>query len=88
MDVADVAGLCEVMAHMAELQHAAAPRRSAYLLLQDRGQPPLDLPTELDVVAGGPGFRLIRIYRPGESGRSAADACPPRRSQSSMRIPS
>jgi hypothetical protein len=37
---------------------------------------------------GDPGFRLIRIYRPGESGRSAVDACPPRRSQSSMRMPS
>jgi hypothetical protein len=37
---------------------------------------------------GDPAFRLIRIYRPGESGRSAADACPPRRSQSSMRMPS
>ena len=68
VDVAGGAGLCEFVARMAELQHAAAPQRSAYLLLQDRGQPPLDLPTALDVVADGPGFRLIRIYRPGESG--------------------
>ena len=65
MDVADEAGLLEIVAETAELQRSAAPERSAYLLLVDRGLPELQLPAHVEVIADGPGFRLIRTYRPG-----------------------
>ena len=64
LDIADEAGLLQAMARTASLQHKAAPEHSAYLLLMDSGLPPLALPTEVDVIADGPGFRLIRTYRP------------------------
>jgi hypothetical protein len=66
--VADERELRQVIAHLADLQRAAAPSEGAYLLLVDRDLPPLRLPEGIGVVAGGPGFRLLQVYDPG--GRS------------------
>lgn len=76
--VADAAELRQVVAHLVELQRAADPSERAYLLLVDRGLSPLSLPEGIDVVASGPGFRLLVIYDPGDlfEAGSARDPAP------------
>ncbi len=54
--------LAQTLADFAQLQRAASPHRSAYVLMQDRAAP-LAFPPGVEEIASGPGFRLVRIVR-------------------------
>jgi hypothetical protein len=60
VEVRDASDLTRVIAQFVTLQRETAPGKAAYLLIQDRAVP-IPLPTSIQVVATGPGFRLAKI---------------------------
>ncbi|MFL6618477.1 MAG: hypothetical protein ACJ8MH_07740, partial [Povalibacter sp.] len=58
--VRDAGELDELIAKFAKLHREASPGQAAYVLMQDRAGA-LPLPAGVEVVATGPGFRLVKI---------------------------
>ena len=75
IEIIDSEALVRVIGDLVALHRQVSRDRAAYLLLLDRGEPPIPLPGGLHPAASGPGFRLIGIYSPDPEGSTDAGDC-------------